>query len=97
MTARSLLTAENVRLVRDLTGMGMMDAKKAVELAGGDDFAGDVVLAIGYVHASGLAINVGNDRHGWNLMKGAEYAERFRREIPELDAAFPKPGAVPCP
>lgn len=86
--------AADVRLVRDLTGMGIMDAKRAVNLAAADDFAGDVVLAVGYVYASGLAVMVPRGRHAWNLAKGAEVAERLRREHPELDAAFPLPKPV---
>lgn len=97
MGGNPLLTADNVRLVRDLTGHGIMDARRVIELAGTDEFGGDVVLAVAYVDASQLAIMVHGDRHAWNMAAALKRVDGLRERCPGLDAAFPRPGTAPRP
>jgi len=97
MGGNPLMTGDNVRLVRDLTGHGIMDAKRVIELAGTEEFGGDVVLAVAYVNASQYAIMVHGDRHAWNMAKALERVDGLRERCPELDAAFPRTGAAPSP
>jgi len=92
-----LYNAGNVRLVRDLSGIGMMDAKRAILLAGTEEFRGDVLLAVAYVGASGCAVMVHGDRHKWNMARARSTVEGLRERLPELVAAFPQPECASRP
>lgn len=77
---------EVARIIRTMFGLGLLQARKAIEIA--EQFCdGDVVAGAGYIEASGLAVNVRHDRHGWNLRHGRDIAERMR-ERPENRAAL---------
>lgn len=80
-------TADEVRLLRRLTGFGIMDCRRAFETAG--QFGGDVVTALAAIHRSGLAVLVEADRDAWNRRGAAHQAERWRAAIKGLDEAFP--------
>ncbi len=90
-------TAERCRLLRELTGMGLMGCRKALTLAEGPEFDGDVVLAVAYLEASSHAIHVKGDRHARNLSFARDRAPGLRERLPDLDAAFPSPGLPPKP
>lgn len=87
----SHFTAANAQIIRDTVGIGLAEVKRAFELARSEEFNGDVVLAVGYLHANGLAVNIRGDRHAWNMDIGADRAKALRERHPELDAAFPLP------
>ena len=72
-------TSEAAQLIRGITGLGLIHARKAIEIAI-EHCGGDLLHGAGYVVASSYAVNVRNDRHGWNLRRGSEYADRFRSD-----------------
>lgn len=91
MSQEAPYTAEQVKLLREHTGLGLMDCKRAFDLAQGPDFGGDVVLAAAYVDRNKLAIFIKGDRYAAMLRRAAPFAEDLRARIPALDATFPKP------
>jgi hypothetical protein len=93
----TMVTATNAKLLRELTGMGLMDCKSALEIAGTEEFAGDVVLGVAYVASSGLAVHVKGDRHAWVLSRARDQAIRLREGSAELDQAFPVPSHEDAP
>lgn len=92
-----LVTAERCKRLRETTGMGLMGCKKALTLAEGPEFDGDVVLAVAYLEAASYAVHVKGDRHAWNLSCARERAPDLRERLPDLDAAFPAPDSNPTP
>ncbi len=48
------ITADNVRFLRDQTGFGLMQCREAMDHAETDEFRGDVVLGIAYIHVGGF-------------------------------------------
>jgi hypothetical protein len=86
------ITAERVRLLRDHTGRGMGECRRAMEMASRTEFGGDVVLAIAYIEVNSRAIAVKGDRHAYMLRCAGPEAERLRGLYPALDAAFPRSG-----
>jgi len=93
----ALYNAGNVRLVRDLVGIGMMDAKRVILLADTEEFRGDVLLAVAYVGASGCAVMVHGDRHQWNMARARSTVDGLRERLPDLVDAFPRPGCTTRP
>ncbi len=83
------ITAENVKFLRDQTGFGLMQCREAMDHAMTDEFGGDVVLGIAYIHVGGFTTG-----HGNRLRKAVSHAEYLRERHPDLDARFPKPPAV---
>lgn len=97
MTGNEL--GEAVQLIRGITGLGLLPARKAIQIAL-EHCDGDLLHGAGYVVASSYAVNVRNDRHGWNLRRGSEYADRVRSDgqhtaaierLDELRQTGPKP------
>ncbi|WP_455233070.1 hypothetical protein [Geopseudomonas aromaticivorans] len=66
-------TLELVRNLQAVTGQGMMDCRRALKAC-----AGDPLLACGYVHAMGLAVNVKGDRDAWLLKTAQWLAQDYR-------------------
>lgn len=93
MTAKVPYTAEQMKLLREHTGLGLMDCKRAFDLAQTPDFGGDVVLAAAYIDRNQLAIFIKGDRYTAMLRRAGPFADDLRARIPALDAAFPKPAA----
>lgn len=92
-----LVTAERCKRLREATGLGLMACRKALMLAEGPEFDGDVVLAVAYLEAASYAVHVKGDRNAWNLSCARERAPGLREGLPELDAAFPAPRSAPAP
>jgi hypothetical protein len=97
-------TAQDVKDLREMLGFGMIDCKRAFELAFGENsdlkevLRGDVIWAAGIVDASGLSINVkgGPDaRRNWNVEVGAKRARMYRERYPALNDRFPVPAEAP--
>lgn len=87
-------TADDVRKLRDLTGMGMEQCKRAFEMAADPtkEFDGDVIWAACTVDAAGLAIHVKGGpgaREQWNVRHGAAKAEALRERDPSVDVNYP--------
>jgi translation elongation factor EF-Ts len=61
---------KSIRAIRDFSGEGLMDCKKALRSANGDP-----LLAVGILRASGLCVNIKGDRQAWNLRNAEGYAK----------------------
>ncbi len=90
-------SAEQCHLLREVAEISLPEARRALLLAQEPEFGGDVVLAVAYIHAASLAMNVRGDRHAWNLNIARERAPGLREWLPALDAAFPDRNTAPSP
>ena len=75
------MTADDVRKLRDVTGAGLPDCKRALERSGGD-----LPLAAGYLRMDGLAVHIRGDRAAWEDAGAQKWAEQYR-----ADGAFEAP------
>lgn len=91
MSKKRLPTAEEVRLLREATGMGMTACKRAIEMAfdPAQGLEGDILWAALTLDSGGLAINVKGDRQAWNKSRGASMAELMRQKNPSLNELYP--------
>jgi hypothetical protein len=61
-----------IKVIREYSGEGMSDCRKALRAANGDP-----LLAIGYLWATGLCVNVKSDRHTWILLRAQSYSKNL--------------------
>lgn len=85
------ITAERVRLIREQMGCGILEGRRAMEMALTPEFRGDVMLALAYIDQNATAVFIKGDRHAAMLGRAARTAARFRATYPILDREFPKP------
>lgn len=78
-----VLTAEDVKTLRDKTSASMADAKRALEKA-----AGDIYLAQGILKYHGCAIHVKNMSHDeWVMSHALDWADELReKDFPNFAA-----------
>lgn len=81
----------HLKILREHTGLGMFDCRRAMEMALTPEFGGDVMLAVAYIDENAIAVAYKGDRHTVVLGKAGPVADRLRARYPALDAAFPKP------
>lgn len=92
-----VLTADEVKALREMVGLGMMDCKRILLLARTEEFGGDVPLAFAYVDSNSNAVHVKGDRHAFMLSRARARVESIRERFPALDAAYPALPPAPSP
>lgn len=67
------VSAEEIKAAREKYGVGLNEIKNALEKTN------DLLVAVGYIKYSGLAVKIHGDRERWNL-QNAEIWARLERE-----------------